>query len=249
MIELKNLSFSYGDEPLLSSLSARFEEGGFYGLIGPNGSGKTSLIRLMARQLQPLSGKLFLDGEAYAGFSRRGFARRVAVLPQTRPIPDIPVRELVSHGRFPHLELSRKLAREDEEIVTAAMESLGVLPLAGRELKSLSGGERQKVYLAMLLAQQAGHLLLDEPTSFLDISAAFSLMESLKELKGDGKCVITVLHDLSLAMEYCDKLLVLDKGGEHCFLPPYELCCSGVFERVFKVRCIHSGGYYTFRPL
>lgn len=237
MIQLDDLNFSYGGRTVLHNISAAFSPGKLYAVLGPNGSGKTTLIRLLSRLLQPDSGSLTLDGKSYACYGRKDFARQLALLPQARPIPAISVQDLVSHGRFPYLGLSRTLGKDDLDAVERAMAAVNVQAFAGRDLRQLSGGERQRVYLALLLAQDTRYVLLDEPTTYLDASAQFSVMENLKCMSQDGKCVIAVLHDLNLALSFADEICLLDQGRIAAFGAPEALVEQGVLDRVFSIRC------------
>ena len=237
MIQLDDLNFSYGGRTVLHNISAAFSPGKLYAVLGPNGSGKTTLIRLLSRLLQPDSGSLTLDGKSYACYGRKEFARQLALLPQARPIPAISVQDLVSHGRFPYLGLSRTPGKDDLDAVERAMAAVNVQAFAGRDLRQLSGGERQRVYLALLLAQDTRYVLLDEPTTYLDASAQFSVMENLKCMSRDGKCVIAVLHDLNLALSFADEICLLDQGRIAAFGAPEALVEQGVLDRVFSIRC------------
>ena len=237
MIQLDDLCFSYGGRTVLHNISAAFSPGKLYAVLGPNGSGKTTLIRLLSRLLLPDSGSLTLDEKSYTCYGRKEFARQLALLPQTRPIPAISVQDLVSHGRFPYLGLSRTPGRADLEAVDRAMAAVNVQAFAGRDLRKLSGGERQRVYLALLLAQDTRYVLLDEPTTYLDASAQFSVMENLKCMSQDGKCVIAVLHDLNLALSFADEICLLDQGRIAAFGAPEALVEQGVLDRVFSIRC------------
>ena len=237
MIQLDNLCFSYGGRTVLNNISAAFSPGKLYAVLGPNGSGKTTLIRLLSRLLLPDSGSLTLDEKSYTCYGRKEFARQLALLPQARPIPAISVQDLVSHGRFPYLGLSRTPGKDDLDAVERAMAAVNVQAFAGRDLRQLSGGERQRVYLALLLAQDTRYVLLDEPTTYLDASAQFSVMENLKCMSQDGKCVIAVLHDLNLALSFADEICLLDQGRIAAFGAPEALVEQGVLDRVFSIRC------------
>ena len=237
MIQLDDLNFSYGGRTVLHNISAAFSPGKLYAVLGPNGSGKTTLIRLLSRLLLPDSGSLTLDEKGYESYGRKEFARQLALLPQTRPIPAISVQDLVSHGRFPYLGLSRTPGKDDLDAVERAMAAVNVQAFAGRDLRQLSGGERQRVYLALLLAQYTRYVLLDEPTTYLDASAQFSVMENLKCMSQDGKCVIAVLHDLNLALSFADEICLLDQGRIAAFGAPEALVEQGVLDRVFSIRC------------
>lgn len=252
MIKLDNVVFSYSGCAVLRGLSAEFEPGQLCAVVGPNGCGKTTLIRLMARLCRPEDGRLSLDGREYAEYGRKSFARMIALLPQQRPIPSITARDLVSHGRFPYLELSRRLSKEDKAAVERALEETGTAAFAERNLQELSGGERQKVYLAMLLAQDTPYILLDEPTTYLDISGQFAIMENLRRMSDGGKCVVAVLHDLSLALRYADRVLAMENGEIRAYARAEDIVESGVLDKIFGVECAavsHMGQLeYIIRP-
>ncbi len=238
MIEIRDLSFAYGKKTVFSDLCASFRSGSFYGIVGPNGCGKTTLIRLLCGLARPTSGEILLDQRPYSGFDRSALARQISLLPQSRALPAVTVEELVSRGRYPYLGLTRRMTETDRNAVAKALTDAGVQELAHRDVTTLSGGERQRVCFALLLAQDTPYVLLDEPTTYLDVSHRFVLMDQLKSLKEQGKCVIAVLHDLSLALRYCDALAVLNNGSLRAFDTPEALISSGVLEDVFGVRCL-----------
>lgn len=242
MIELKSISFSYGEKPVIPNLSATFQPGTFYGIVGPNGCGKTTLIRLLCGLMKPAEGQIFLNGRPYDEFPRKELAKHLSLLPQSRSLPSVTVEDLVSRGRYPYLGLTRRMTDADRTAVEKALTDVGAESLVHREINTLSGGERQKVSLALLLAQDTPYVLLDEPTTYLDISHRFSLLEQMKSLKEQGKCVIAVLHDLSLALRYCDQVAVLEKGSLCAMDSPRELLKRDVLERVFSVRCVPVEG-------
>lgn len=236
-LQTRDLSFSYNSLPVLHDLNLTFEKGRLTAVLGPNGSGKTTLLRLLNGLLVPDAGSVLLGtGENLAELSRKARAKQIAFLPQDRPIPDIPAEMLVSHGRFPHLGLSRKLTASDRRIVETAMARTGALNCADRPLPSLSGGERQRVYLAMLLAQDTDILLLDEPTTYLDARHKFETIELLRQLADSGKTVITVLHDLPLALSAADHVILLENGTCAAAGTPQALYADGVLNRVFGIR-------------
>lgn len=236
MIQVQNLSFSYGKQQILKNISLELEAGKLYAVIGVNGSGKTTLIHALAR-LYSAEGILTLDGENYQRIPRRQFAQKVALLPQERNIPEISVFELVSSGRYPYLDLSKRLGENDIAIVETAMRETNTEKIAQKSIKRISGGERQRAYIAMLMAQDTPYLLLDEPTTHLDISCAFEVMELLCKLRDAGKCIVTVIHDLSLALKYADELIALSNGEVISKSTPKEAVERGVPERVFGVSC------------
>ena len=238
MIEIKDLSFAYGKRQILNNISAKFEIGKFYAVIGTNGSGKTTLINNLSRLTAPTGGNILIDGVDYKDIPRKEFAKRISLLPQGRNVPNLSVFDLVCAGRYPYLDLSRKLSDEDMEIVRKSMEITDTEGFAEKNLKRLSGGERQRVYLAMLVAQDTPYILLDEPISHLDIASEFKILNLLSSLKEKGKCIITVLHNLSLALKFADEICVVNKGKIKMTGTPKEIVDSDVFEKVFGVRCI-----------
>ncbi len=235
MIKTENISFFYGKKQVLKDISLEFEKGKLYAVIGPNGSGKTTLLHLLARLHKPI-GTLTLDGENHDNIPRRDFAKRLALLPQERSIPDMTAFDLVSAGRYPYLDISRRLGEQDLVAVKKAMTATNTEQFANNSLKKLSGGERQRAYIAMLMAQATPYVLLDEPTSHLDISHAFEVMELLSKMRNDGKCVIAVLHDLSLALKYADEVIVLQNGDVRATGAPSDIVNGGYIESVFGVR-------------
>ena len=243
MIGLSGITFGYDPaSPLFDGLSARFGDGRIRAVLGPNGSGKSTLLRLCARQLTPASGTLRVGGRDAADYDAKAFARALAYLPQSRPVPMITVRALVAHGRFPHLGMTRRLSAQDEAAVARALDLTGLSGVAGRDLRTLSGGQRQKAYLAMLIAQDAQYLLLDEPTTYLDIGHQLELFDLLRTLRNEGRCVVVVMHDLAQAIAFADDALLLHKGEPLYDGPADGLIPSGAMERAFGVRPVLREG-------
>lgn len=238
-MELRAVTAGYGGADVVKGISLRFQPGEVTVLAGPNGCGKSTLLRAAARLLPLRGGQVLVDGVDTAGWSSRAFARQAALLPQSRPVPEITVEALVLHGRFPYLGYPRRYSREDREAARQAMERTGVAGLEGVPMAHLSGGQRQKVYLAMALAQDTPVLLLDEPTTFLDIAHQLELAETARTLAGEGKAVVMVLHDLNLALSCAHRVAVLEEGQLRRVGAPEEIYASGVLEKVFQVR-VHS---------
>lgn len=192
-LRTENLTVSYGAQTVLDGLSLALPAGKITALLGPNGCGKSTLLNCFSRLLTPDSGEILLDEKPIAGFSARQLARRLALLPQHHLSPEgITVRELVSYGRSPWLSLWGRLSAEDNERVNVAMSQTRTRNLADRRLTQLSGGQRQRAFLAMVLAQDTPLILLDEPTTYLDINHQVELMRLMVELKRQGKTVVTV---------------------------------------------------------
>lgn len=249
MLEIENLRAGYDGEERLHGVSARLSAGRMTAIIGPNGCGKSTLIKCMAGLIAPSGGEIRMNGQPISAFPGRELARFVSYMPQSRLTPDITVKHLVAHGRYPHLKWGQRLRREDREIVRAAIARTGLEEKAGRNVMRLSGGERQRAYLAMMLAQQTPVMLLDEPTTYLDLASQFDLMALLKELCGEGRCVAVVLHDLALALEYADDVLLMCAGEAVIQASPDALYTSGEVERVFGVelRRLEDGAYLFSR--
>lgn len=239
MITLENVSFSYREKQILNDISMTFERGKIYTLLGLNGSGKTTLLNLIGRISAPAAGKLLLENAEYSSFSKKAFSKKTAYLSQIRSIPDICVYDLVAHGRFPHLGFSRRLTEKDSEIIDNALEMTELKALCGKNLHELSGGERQRAYIGMLLAQEADFILLDEPTSYLDIPHSYDVIDIIKKLRQNNKCLILVLHDIISALKISDCIIVLNDGKINAFYTPEELLSSGLLERVFNIKCIN----------
>lgn len=248
MLEFCHVSAGYGGGAVVEEISFTAAKGEITTLAGPNGCGKTTLLRTAVRQMSPLAGEVRLAGRPLGDYGRMELARTAALMPQVREIPAITVRALVSHGRFPYLGLSRRMRTEDQEAVERAMEETDVAKWAGRDIRALSGGERQRVYLAMALAQDTDLLILDEPTTYLDIGCQFALLERIQAVNRRGKTVVMVLHDLSHALRYSHRVALLDQGRLVCCAAPEELLRSGELDRVFRVRTCQAGEGVYFLP-
>lgn len=229
MLRLKQISAGYGENTILRDVSLEFLPGTVTAIVGPNGCGKSTLLKAAAGLIPVSSGTV--EAEAPR-------ARTVAWLPQSRTVPEMTARQLVLHGRFPWLGWPRRYRREDLAIAEAALERLGVGEYAHRPLSELSGGTRQKVYLAMALAQEAKTLLLDEPTSFLDVGCQLEFLSLCRFLAEEGRAVVVVLHDLGLALSHADRVAVMEKGRLAALGPPAEVWRSGILDRVFGVEVL-----------
>ena len=216
-IEIKNLSFSYTDKAILDDLSLDVEQGIFVGIIGPNGAGKTTLLNLLCGLLRPGTGTIKIDGTNIESFTVRELAQKVAVVRQEFvPVFDFTVAQTVSMARTPYLGTFGFMGSADRQIVHDALEATDTGVFASRILGSLSGGERQRVFIARALAQKTPILLLDEPTSFLDLKHQVNIYDLLKSAQLEqGKTIVAVTHDINLAAQYCDIILLL--GSDSSF--------------------------------
>lgn len=253
MIEFSHLCAGYDRKTVLRDVSFSLPDGEVTVILGPNGSGKSTLLKTILGLSEVCGGRILLDGVPREALSPAEIARKAAYLPQSRRIPDITVRRLVLHGRFPHLGFPRKYRKQDYEIADAALRRVGIADLAELPMARLSGGTRQKVYIAMALAQDTPAILLDEPTTYLDISHQLQVMELCRELADSGKAVGMVLHDLDLAMQYADRLVLFEQGRLAGCGTPEELWESGLLDRVFDITVtrVPTGAgprYFCTRP-
>jgi iron complex transport system ATP-binding protein len=234
----RDLSLGYGDTPVVSGLSLEIPDGSFTIVIGPNACGKSTLLRGLARLLRPATGAVLLDGQDIRTLKSKDIARRLGLLPQSAIAPDgITVADLVGRGRFPHQSAMRTWSRADEQAVAAAMAATGVTGLSRRLVDELSGGQRQRVWVAMALTQQTGHLLLDEPTTFLDIAHQIELMELFTDLHRDGATLVAVLHDLNHAARYATHLVAMRDGAIVAQGDPQEIITAELVESVYDLPC------------
>lgn len=235
MLEIRNLSAGYPGYPILKNISLTIAQGAVTVIVGPNGCGKSTLLKALAGILT-VSGSVKLDGRELLTRSSRELSKTVAFLPQNRSVPEITVKNLVLHGRFPYLSYPRRYRQEDYAAAESAMAKMGIEDLAERSLPTLSGGQRQKAYIAMALAQDTPVILLDEPNTFLDIAHQLQLMNHARTLAAAGKTVVLVLHDLPMALDFADSLAVLSQGKCLCQGNPEDVFLSGQLEQAFGIR-------------
>lgn len=235
MVETVNLSAGYGKCEILHGVDFRAGRGQITTLIGTNGSGKSTLLRVILGFLPFRDGDVKIDGISLKTMSREALARKIAYLPQGKSVPDISAERMVLHGRFPYLRYPRKYGAEDYRIAGAAMEQMGITEYADRQMSELSGGMRQKVYIAMALAQQAEVIVMDEPTTYLDIGQQLKFAEMMRRLSENGKTIILVLHDILLALKLSDRIAALQDGRILRCGTPEEILQSGVLERLYDV--------------
>jgi len=235
-LQISEVYFSYLDGLVLHDISLSIRAGEMVGLLGPNGAGKTTLIKLVSGVLKPKQGEIRLDGSSLSQLSRKSIARSVAVVPQQFHIPfAFTVHEVVMLGRIPFLKAFAEESEADRRLVTGALELVGIGELLERRFDELSGGERQKVILAMALAQQPRLLLLDEPIVHLDITHQVEILELVKSLNVEqGITVIAAMHDLNLAALYFDRLILLKEGRVWADGTPAQVLTEDGIKEVFS---------------
>ncbi len=250
LLEVRNLVFSYHQRTVIDSISLSLEKGRFFGLIGPNGSGKSTLIKLLSGYLLPSHGSVKLEGRPLADYTRRHIATKIGVVPQNFSFPfPYTVEEFIRMGRYPYEGLLGKSHRDDDEVVTWAMDQTDVGDLAHRSVMELSGGEKQRVVLAGALAQKSDILLLDEPTSSLDLRHQVHIYNVLRRLNNEhGLTIIAVTHDLNLGSQFCDTILLLDKGRIAAQGEPKTLITPTTVERYFGISVLSGRHPDTDRP-
>lgn len=242
-IRYENVSFSYKPGvPFMENLRAAIPAGAVTSIVGPNGCGKSTLVKLASGLLRPAAGRVEVAGRDTGALAPRERARLMAVLAQTSRTPPMTVEALVSCGRHPHMGWGGRMGADDRAAVEAAMERAGVAHFRNLDLCQLSGGERQRVHVARTLAQGADLIVLDEPTTYLDISACHDLMALVRDLnRREGKTVAMVIHDLDLALRYSDYLVVMQRGRVAAQGPTEAVLASGAVGDAFSMDiCPHD---------
>ena len=239
ILQAENMELGYGNLPaVVRNVNLGLKRGEFMVLIGPNGSGKSTILKALAAALRPRKGVLTLNGKPVHRYAKKSFAQEVAFLPQTPTAPeDFTVRDLVGYGRSPHLNWSGRMTKADWAIVDDALDRTRLVPFQDRTMVSLSGGERQRAWLALALAQQPKILILDEPTTFLDICYQLEVLELVKMLNRTlGLSTVMVLHDLNQAARYAHTVAVVDRGQIAASGPPREVFTQNLLADVFNIR-------------
>ena len=236
----ENLTLGYGKKTEAKDMNVSIPDGHFTAIIGPNGCGKSTLLRTLSRLMTPIAGNVYLDGEQIQRYASKEVARRIGLLAQNATTPgDITVQELVARGRYPHQPLFTRWRKEDEAAVSRAMQATGITDLANQSVDTLSGGQRQRAWIAMVLAQETAIMLLDEPTTWLDISHQIDLLELLSELnRTQGYTLAAVLHDLNQACRYATHLIALRDGKIVAEGAPKEIVTPDLIERIYGMRCM-----------
>ncbi|MGH2599971.1 MAG: ABC transporter ATP-binding protein, partial [Dehalococcoidia bacterium] len=250
-IDVRQLRAGYGRAVILPDLSVTLPAGAVTAIVGPNACGKSTLLRTIGRLIKPSSGGITLDGQSVHRGSRRALARRMAMLTQG-PVPPAGflVEDLVSAGRFPHQSLFRQWTTADEAAIEAAIIRCGLGELRYRELETLSGGQGQRAWIAMALAQDTPVLLLDEPTTFLDLAHQIELLDLVRELnQQEGRSVVMILHDLNLAARYAHTLVAMKDGHVVAAGAPDEVLTEALLRDVFEIEASIMRDPQTGDPL
>jgi iron complex transport system ATP-binding protein len=236
-LETLGLDAGYSGTKILDGVDLTPPDGKVTILIGPNGCGKSTLLKTMARILSPTRGNVLLDGKDIHTLDTRAVAATLGLLPQGPIAPEgLTVRELVAQGRFPHQSLLRQWTQKDEDAVNGAMATAGITGFADRAVDTLSGGQRQRCWVAMVLAQETELILLDEPTTFLDLKVQVDLMDLLTGLAHErGRTLVIVLHELSLAAAYADYLVMMKHGQIVASGSPDDIFTAGRLKHVFDL--------------
>jgi iron complex transport system ATP-binding protein len=238
-LSTKRLTLAYDSAPVIQELDLAIPTGQITALVGPNGCGKSTLLRGLARLLKPRGGSVYLDGTSLFKLSTKQVAQRLGILPQGPVAPeDLTVRDLVAQGRFPYQNWLQQCSKEDERLVESALATTGMTQLANRALDTLSGGQRQRAWIAMALAQDTEILLLDEPTTFLDLAHQVDVLDLLSELnQTEGRTIVMVLHDLNQACRYADYLVAVREGRVFAQGEPAQVMTEEMVREVFGLKC------------
>ena len=230
----------YAGRQVLKQVDALIPDGKITAMIGANGSGKSTLLRTLARIIQPVQGTVLLDGKSIFSLPGKTVARTLALLPQNPLSPDgLTVRQLCHFGRHPHKTLLARLTADDENIIDEALSATGLSDLAERNLDELSGGQRQRAWIAMALAQETPLLLLDEPTTYLDIAHQIEVLELLRKLnRTRNRTIVMVVHDLNQAAQFADHVIALVNGAVHATGAPADLLCPDLIRAVFGIESL-----------
>ncbi|MDN4095065.1 ABC transporter ATP-binding protein [Brevibacillus agri] len=238
-LETRNLTLSYGERNIIEALNLNIPRGKITVFIGSNGSGKSTLLRSLARLLKPKEGAILLEGESIAKRSTKEVAKRLAILPQGPTAPEgLTIQQLVKQGRYPYQNWLQQWSEEDEQMVAKALAATQLTELANRSVDSLSGGQRQRAWIAMTLAQGTETILLDEPTTYLDMSHQIEILDLLYELnQTEQRTIIMVLHDLNLACRYAHHIVAVHNQTVVAEGAPEEVLTTDLVRTVFDMDC------------
>lgn len=251
VIEAQNLSINIKNKSILQDINFNVQANKIYSIIGPNGSGKTTLLRAITRNLKPSAGQVRLNGKNIQKMFSKEVARSMAFLTQTHAgMSDVNVHQLISYGRFAHREWWQGKQQEDIEIIEECIQKTGLKDLANRKISTLSGGERQRAWIAMALAQKPKILILDEPTTFLDVSHQLETLELISYLnETENITVLMVLHDINHAARFSDELIIIQGGTLFAQGDPWEMLTPENLSEVFRIRAHISEDSETNKPI
>lgn len=246
-----SVSLGYGERVIVDELSIEIAPGVVTTVIGPNGCGKSTLLKSLGRLLRPRAGQVVLDGKAITSMKTKDVARVIGMLPQTPVAPEgLTVADLVARGRHPHQSWLRQWSADDETEVAAALAQTGIADLAERTLDELSGGQRQRAWISMALAQGTDILLLDEPTTYLDLAHSLEVLDLVDRLHAEfGRTVVMVLHDLNLAIRYSDELVVMSAGRIVAQGKPADIVSAELLSEVFGLEATVLTDPVSGRPM
>ncbi|UOQ45832.1 ABC transporter ATP-binding protein [Halobacillus salinarum] len=234
-----DLTLGYGDQTIIDSLNISIPKGKVTVLIGGNGCGKSTLLRSLARLLKPKSGQVVLDSEDISKLRTKEVAKKMSILPQSPTTPEgLTVYQLVKQGRYPYQGITKRWSDGDEKAVNHALEDTNLMDLRERTVDSLSGGQRQRAWIAMTLAQNTDTLLLDEPTTYLDMTHQIEILDLLFDLnQNQGRTVVMVLHDINLACRYADHIIAVKNKTVFAQGRPEDVITCDLMQNVFEMRC------------
>lgn len=246
-----NVTLGYEGRRVSEGLNVAIPDRSLSVIIGPNACGKSTLLRALSRLLRPEGGQVILDGKDIFEQPSKEVARRLGLLPQSSTSPEgITVRDLVSRGRFPHQRMLRQWSAEDDAAIERALAATRITELASRKVEDLSGGQRQRVWISLVLAQETPLLLLDEPTTFLDISHQLEVLNLCRRLHESGEyTLVAVLHDLNLAFRYASHLIVMKDGRVLAAGDPGEIVTAELIREVYDIDCLIQADPITGRPM
>lgn len=239
VLKSNNIVAGYDKKTILNKVNITIPENKISVIIGANACGKSTLLKTLARLIQPTYGEILLDGKKLTSMAPKQLARVLGLLPQSPVVPEgITVADLVGRGRFPYQSFFKGLSKKDYEAVEEALALMGITELANRSVDELSGGQRQRVWIAMALAQQTDILLLDEPTTFLDISYQIEILDLLTDLnRKRGTTIVMVLHDINLSARYADYIFAVRQGNLIAEGTPADIITDGLIKQVFDLDC------------
>lgn len=251
ILTVENIKVDYGKNQVLKGINLNIKKGKIVSIIGPNGCGKTTLLRVMSRNLNPKCGRVLLNGEDIHKLKPKVLAKEMAILSQSNGCPeDICIKDLVSYGRYAHKKLFSSLTDEDNKIIDWAINRTGLYEMRNRKVVTLSGGERQRAWIAMAIAQKPSVLLLDEPTTYLDISHQLELLDLIKSLnEKENITIVMVLHDINQAAKYSHELIVIKNGELYCKGAPCSIISDNVLKEVFRLEADIGEDKDTKKPV